>query len=386
MRHRSQLGTILCACILVASLLAACGRAPSPDPTLPAATEEPGPGPAPVLSPTVEAPTQVAESQATLTLPPTQAGATRVPTAAPATPLPASPAPTAAATVSPAPQTEVEPAYDDQGSPVAVLASYVNAINRGEFERAWSYWESPPNSSFEDFREGFAGTRSVLLAVRPPAWFGAAAGSTYAPLAALLLATQADGSRDSYLGCYLARRQNVDPAGDARWWLYDASVRPAPEGGSGAGLLLDVCEQVPPPGPSEPEYDDQSSPSATLASYVNALNRQEYERAWGYWDAPPNPTFEDFRQGFAGTEEAFLAVAPPTRFDAAAGSMYTSVPAVLLATHSSEGRQSFVGCYVLRRSNVDEGPQEWRLYEGTLGEVPDRSPGVELLATACPAP
>jgi len=205
-------------------------------------------------------------------------------------------------------------------------------------------------------------------------------------MATLLLATNTDGSRQNFLGCYLARQQNVDPSGDTRWWLYDATVSPAPEGSSAAILLVDVCQQVPPPGPTEPEYDDQGSPTALLASYINAINRREYERAWEYWDSPPNPTFEDFQQGFAGTDEAFLVVSPPTLFEGAAGSIYTSVPAVLMVTQAASGRQAFVGCYVLRRSNVDDSPPEWHLYDATITELSGGSPEASLLADACPAP
>lgn len=312
--------------------------------------------------------------------PATQAAPTEAPaTGAPPTQGPATRSPAATATSRPAPE------YDDQESPAALLASYVNAINRGEYERAWEYWESPPNPTFEDFRAGFKDTRSVVLAVRPPAWLGAAAGSVYAPIATLLLTTNVDGSEQNFVGCYIARRQNVDPAGDSRWWLYDATVHPAPDDSSAAVLLANACEQVPPPGSTEPEFDDRGSPVALLGSYINAINRREYERAWEYWDSPPNPTFEDFQQGFAGTEEALLVVSPPTTFEGAAGSVYTSVPAVLMATHSASGRQAFVGCYVLRRSNVDDTAPEWRLYDATIRELSTSSPGADLLADACPA-
>ena len=383
MRNRTRFGAVLCVCILLPSLVLACGSTPEPAPTAPVATSTPSTGPTLESTSTAETTAQAPATQAS----PTEVTATQAPaTQAPPTQAPATQAPTAAATSSPGPQSGSEPAYDDQGSPAALLASYVNAINRREYERAWEYWETPPNPTFEDFQAGFAGTQSVLLAVRPPAWLGAAAGSAYAPIATLFMATNTDGSRENFVGCYLARRQNVDPSGDSRWWLYDATVNPAPDNSSAAILLVDACEEVPPPGPTEPEYDDQGSPTALLASYINALNRREYERAWEYWENPPNPTFEDFQQGFAETDEAFLVVSPPTVWEGAAGSNYTSVPVVMMATHATSGRQSFVGCYVLRSSNMVEGPLEWHLYDAMVREVPERSPEASLLAGACPAP
>lgn len=382
MRNRSRIGAVLCVCIVLPSLLLACGST-EPVPTAPAPTTTTGTEPTTEASPTTEAPTEAPATQAS----PTEALATDTPpTQAPATQAPATQAPAATVTSLPTPEPGAEPAYDDQDSPAALLASYVNAINRQEYERAWEYWESPPNPTFEDFQAGFADTESVLLAVRPPAWFGAAAGSVYAPIGTLLLTTHTDASQENFLGCYIARRQNVDPGGDSRWWLYDATVNPAPDDSSAAIMLVDACEQVPPPGSTEPEYDDQGSPVAILASYINAINRREYERAWEYWDSPPNPTFEDFQEGFAGTDEAFLVVSPPTIYEGAAGSVYTSVPAVLMATQSASGRQAFVGCYVLRRSNVDDTPPEWHLYDATISELSTGSPGVDLLAGACPAP
>jgi hypothetical protein len=37
-------------------------------------------------------------------------------------------------------------------------------------------------------------------------------------------------------------------------------------------------------------YTSQDSPAEVLASFYNAVNRQEYQRAYGYWESPPRPT------------------------------------------------------------------------------------------------
>lgn len=52
------------------------------------------------------------------------------------------------------------PEYEDFTNPTALLASYYNAINSSEYERAFSYWQPPP-SSLETFARG---TLSNLVA------------------------------------------------------------------------------------------------------------------------------------------------------------------------------------------------------------------------------
>src|SRR5205809_8013387 len=52
--------------------------------------------------------------------------------------------------------------------------------------------------------------------------------------------------------------------------------------------------------------DDRSDAAAVLSSYVNALNRHEYLRAYGYWEpeaaASALGSFDQFAQGFADTQ------------------------------------------------------------------------------------
>ncbi len=133
-------------------------------------------------------------------------------------------------------------------------------------------------------------------------------------------------------------------------------------------------------------YDDRSDPVGLLASYYNAINRQEYRRAWEYWDNPPVSSYDDFVHGYAETASVFLVVSPPTFFEGAAGSAYTSIPTMLIATHLDGSRHVFVGCYVTRRANIapdiDEG---WSLYSATIAASPGNSTDAALLAQACAA-
>jgi hypothetical protein len=125
---------------------------------------------------------------------------------------------------------------------VRLLASYYNAINVGEYARAWEYWETPPDPSFEEFATGFAETESVMLVVRPPTSFEGAAGSLYASVPALLSAAHKDGSRHNFAGCFVARRCNVDGLGtEQEWSLFDAAVQRTPGNATDVTVLEHVC-------------------------------------------------------------------------------------------------------------------------------------------------
>src|ERR671931_494020 len=57
------------------------------------------------------------------------------------------------------------------------------------------------------------------------------------------------------------------------------------------------------PGAQAAYYDDRSGPAQLLRSYVSALNRKEYLRAYAYWQpaaaAAQLPPFPEFAQRFA---------------------------------------------------------------------------------------
>ena len=58
--------------------------------------------------------------------------------------------------------------------------------------------------------------------------------------------------------------------------------------------------------PVEP-FEDVDSPVGLLASYYNAINRQDYQRAYGYWETPAEP-FDQFASGFADTVSARVII------------------------------------------------------------------------------
>ncbi|HWF88900.1 MAG TPA: hypothetical protein VN659_08700, partial [Pyrinomonadaceae bacterium] len=76
---------------------------------------------------------------------------------------------------------------------------------------------------------------------------------------------------------------------------------------------------------------DRNDPLATLASYYDAINACDYRRAFGFWESPPS-SYEQFTRGFADTDRVRLLVDPATHVDGAAGSVYASIPTIVVAT------------------------------------------------------
>jgi heat shock protein HslJ len=126
---------------------------------------------------------------------------------------------------------------DNRSDPVATLASYVDAINSRNFRRAYRYWESPA-SSYDQFVRGFADTDRVRLLVQPPPRLEGAAGSSYAELPTILVATTRAGNERVFAGCYVLRRSNVRDRG---WQIYRADVSTVPSGARISRLLSQGC-------------------------------------------------------------------------------------------------------------------------------------------------
>jgi hypothetical protein len=88
-----------------------------------------------------------------------------------------------------------------------------------------------------------------------------------------------------------------------------------------------------------------------VQSYFNAINRQEYLRAYSYYRDPATTlgAFDKFQQGYQNTTSVDVTFGQ-IGGDAGAGQMYYSVPALLTA-HTNDGKtQAYAACYVLHLS------------------------------------
>jgi hypothetical protein len=100
------------------------------------------------------------------------------------------------------------PYVDDRSSPEAVVTSFYNAINRGEFARAYSYYQEGEGvGDYNEFVTGYADTVHVEVTTRAATSEGAA-GSIYYTLPVAIDARETDGRHAGFAGCYTLRLVN----------------------------------------------------------------------------------------------------------------------------------------------------------------------------------
>jgi hypothetical protein len=110
---------------------------------------------------------------------------------------------------------------------------------------------------------------------------------------------------------------------------------------------------------AEPAYlDDRSDAASLVKSFYNAINRQEYSRAWDYFgETKPAANFDAFVKGFATTERVDVLTGAVSS-EGAAGSQFYTVPVAIVAFGKSGGQAVFAGCYTTRLSDprIQEPP------------------------------
>jgi hypothetical protein len=125
---------------------------------------------------------------------------------------------------------------------------------------------------------------------------------------------------------------------------------------------------------------DLNDPLSTLAAYYDAINARDYRRAYSYWDSPTT-SFERFAAGFADTDRVRVLVEPSARVEGAAGSAYADVSTIVVATTKAGNERVFAGCYVMRRSNVQD--RGWKIYRADVSQVPSSTRLSRMLSQAC---
>ncbi len=138
-----------------------------------------------------------------------------------------------------------------------------------------------------------------------------------------------------------------------------------------------------------PFYEDRTDPVAALVSFYNAITRQEYERAYSYFQGAPHPDpalvgpYAAWAQGYATTRAVTVAAGKPVA-DAGAGNLYATFPVVLTATHTDGSPQVFTGCYVMHRVNTGISPNPndelWSITAARIGAAPANTAVAQLLA------
>ena len=132
--------------------------------------------------------------------------------------------------------------------------------------------------------------------------------------------------------------------------------------------------------PQDGPTDDRSDPVGTLAAYYTAINARDYRRAFRYWDSPPS-SYEQFTRGFVDTDQVRLLVEPSTSVEGAAGSVYAQIPAIVVSTMRNGSERVFAGCYVMRRSNVQD--RGWQIYRADVSPVSANIRLSRILSQGC---
>ncbi len=97
--------------------------------------------------------------------------------------------------------------------------------------------------------------------------------------------------------------------------------------------------------------DDRSSAASLIQSFYNAINRQEYARAWDYFgDQKPAKDLDAFAKGYEGTQQVNV-ITGSVASEGAAGSTFYYLPVAIVAFDKGGGEKVFAGCYTLRLAN-----------------------------------
>ena len=150
--------------------------------------------------------------------------------------------------------------------------------------------------------------------------------------------------------------------------------------GRNALNFINSSNSQPGGGPAESSSGPGSDPLATLAAYYDSINARDYRRAYSFWDSPTT-SFEQFARGFADTDRVRVLVEPSTHVEGAAGSAYADISTIVVATTKVGSERVFAGCYVMRRSNVQD--RGWKIYRGNISQVPSSTGVSRLLSQAC---
>lgn len=133
--------------------------------------------------------------------------------------------------------------------------------------------------------------------------------------------------------------------------------------------------------------DDRSTPAALMLSYFNALNRQEYLRAYAYYqDTTSIGTFDEFMKGYADLQSVSVVFGAISS-EGAAGSIYYTVPMILNSIQTSGAQQKYAACYILRLpqpANFTAPPiTPMHIDHGTAANIPLATSDTAALASAC---
>lgn len=131
-------------------------------------------------------------------------------------------------------------------------------------------------------------------------------------------------------------------------------------------LLLAALIVTPAFAQEQPDYlDDRSTAEAVVSSYYNAIDRQEYARAYSYFGEAAETDYSTWKAGYSDTKSVEVSFGQVAS-EGAAGSTYYTLPVTLNVARNDGSSAKFVGCYTLRlaQPTVQEPPFQGMHIEG----------------------
>jgi hypothetical protein len=137
---------------------------------------------------------------------------------------------------------------DDRSNAVDVLSSLFNAVNRKEYVRAYSYWETNSKvGPFDKFQQGYANTASVQLTTGKVT-SGNGAGQIYYTVPAVLKAKTSGGSTQTFTACYILHLSRPEIQGTPPFQplaIQSATAKQVNNGSDTDDLLRKACAGQP---------------------------------------------------------------------------------------------------------------------------------------------
>lgn len=296
---------------------------------------------------------------------------------------------------------------DDRSTPASLVLSFVNAINRHEYLRAYSYWASPSTSlgTLDAFAASLASTAFETVSFGQVISEGAA-GSVYYTVPVAEIDTFNGGGTAKFADCFILRLpqpgnygappitpMNIDrftktavsaTTSDADAIASACNSSDYPTGIAGAAASMESLSDL-----SAGNYIDNRSGAVELvSSLMNALNRKEYVRAYSYWQNPATSigAYDSYAAGFNDTGSVTVTFGTVVS-DAGAGQLHYQVPLAMNVITTSNTQQVFVGCYTLHLANpVIQSMMPFQplgIVSGKFRQVANGVNVIPLLATAC---
>lgn len=136
---------------------------------------------------------------------------------------------------------------NDRSDGAELMRSFVNALNRHEIVRAYSYWEpySQQLQPFDQFEQGYADTQSVQL-VLGQITSGAAAGNFYYHVPVTFISTSTAGAVTTYVGCYTLHLGSPSAQATPPFMplgIESATVQQVPDGTDTTAMMAVACSQ-----------------------------------------------------------------------------------------------------------------------------------------------